>query len=32
MRFFGYHGPIYRLAGGIIAWAENGGKMEPGGN
>ena len=32
MRFFGYHGPIYRLEGGIIAWAENGGKMEPGGN
>ena len=32
MRFFGYNGPIYRLAGGIIAWAENGGKMEPGDN
>ena len=32
MRSFGYEGPIYRLTGGILAWAESGGKIEPGNN
>ena len=32
MRSFGYEGSIYRLTGGILAWAESGGKIEPGDN
>ena len=29
MRSFGYEGSIYRLTGGILAWSQSGGEIEP---